>query len=336
MTIMSETARRSTTPGRACRRLLLVAMTLGTGSAAAETPGGTSVPGVRAGSTCLKEQVRITGFAMPRDEGGASIPLDGYRITEILVAEGDRVTSNQELIRAVRPGGDDAAPANPALPRPTGPASYTLRAPMAGKVTRINARVGMMTGAASGQMSAAMQGAGIQGAGLQQPEPQIRIADDSGIDLLVDVPSPYVTKIRAGLAARVLLDDGTELKGVVRVPVSEVDPGTQLGRARLAIDPPTGLRTGQFASALVETARDCGLTVPRSAVTYQNGAASVQVFRGTAVETRSVRTGLFDESTIQIREGLAEGEPVVATAGTVFRPGDRVSPVITGRKDGAK
>lgn len=118
----------------------------------------------------------------------------------------------------------------------------------------------------------------------------------------------------------------------MRVPVSEVDPLTQLGRARLAIDPSSALRPGQFASATIETARDCGLSVPRSAVSYQNGVPTVQVLNGGSVETRSVRTGLFDENTIQIREGLSEGEPVVANAGTSLRSGDRVSPVISDTK----
>ncbi|GJD95672.1 efflux RND transporter periplasmic adaptor subunit [Methylobacterium iners] len=291
------------------------------GAAAAQTSPGVSVPGVRAGSACLTEQVRITGFATPREEGGASLGLEGYRITEILVAEGDRVTANQDLLRAARL--DEAGPPNPAAAAQR-PPTLTLRAPIVGRIVRINARVGMLTGPGTPNPATGI------------PDPQVRIAAETGMDLLVDVPSPYAAKIRLGSAARILRDDGTEVKGTVRVPVSEVDPGTQLGRARIAVEPPSALRAGQFASATIETARDCGLSVPRSAVTYQNGAASVQVFNGSAVETRSVRTGLFDETTIRIREGLAEGEPVVANAGTVFRPGDRVNPVISTRTDGPK
>lgn len=289
---------------------------------AAENTTGISVPGVRAGSACLTEQVRITGFAMPREEGGASLGLEGYRIAEILVAEGDKVTSGQELLRATRLS-DEGSPSSPMQAQR--PATLILRAPIAGRVTRVTARVGMLTGQVAPSPTPGTP-----------PEPQVRIAAETGMDLLVDVPSPYASKIRSGSAARIIRDDGTEAKGAVRVPVSEVDPGTQLGRARITVEPASALRSGQFASAIIETARDCGLSVPRSAVTYQNGAASVQVFNGSAVETRSVRTGLFDESTIHIREGLAEGEPVVANAGTVFRPGDRVTPVIAAGKDGSR
>ena len=291
---------------------------IGASPAVAENPvEGISVLGVRAGSVCLREQIRITGFAMPREESGATVPFEGYRITDLFVAEGDSVTLGQELLRATRLGADE--PGAAAQTRQGLPATFSLRAPIAGRITRVNARIGMTT-----QNPAAAPPA----APGMPPEPMIRIMADAGIDLLVDVPSLYATKIRSGLTARVVAGDGVEAKGTVRVPVSEVDPATQLGRARLAIDPSTALRPGQFASATIETARDCGLSVPRSAISYQNGVPTVQVLNGGSVETRSVRTGLFDENTIQIREGLSEGEPVVANAGTSLRSGDRVSPVI--------
>ncbi|WP_375453621.1 efflux RND transporter periplasmic adaptor subunit [uncultured Methylobacterium sp.] len=285
------------------------------GPAAAEsTPEGTSVLGVRAGSACLRETVRVTGFALPREESGASLPFDGYRITEILAGEGDTVTSGQELLKAVR------QPDASAAQRPPGLETVSVRAPIAGRITRLSARIGAVTGAGP----APPPGPG------GMPEPMVRIMGEAGIDLLIDVPSPYAAKIRMGASARVVPDDGPEIRGTVRVAVSEVDPKTQLGRARLTLDPPTALRPGQFASAVIETARDCGLSVPRSAVSYPNGVPTVQVLNGTAVETRSIRTGLIDESNVQVREGLSDGEPVVADTGTALRAGDRVTPVISG------
>ena len=303
---------------------LVLGIVLAGPALAESTPAGTTVLGVRAGKACLNEQIRITGFATAREEGGASVPLENYRITEIFVNEGDIVTVGQELLRAARLG-DDPGQGQAALQRPP---SYSLRAPMAGLVTRINARIGMIT---SQPAPAAPAQPGQQ---TMPPEPQVRIMADAGVDLVVDVPSLYATKIRSGLVAKVLADSSDEIKGTVRQPVSEVDPATQLGRARLSIDPPSALRPGQFASAVLETARDCGLSVPRSAISYKNGAPTVQVLNGTAVETRSVRTGLFDDKSIQIREGLNEGDPVIANAGTALRSGDRVTPVISDKGAG--
>ena len=298
---------------------------------AQSTPEGTRVLGVRAGSACLTEEVRVTGFALAREESGASIPFDGYRITEILLGEGDAVTGGQEILRAVRqagfPGGDQ-----PGAARSQSPESYALRAPIAGRITRLNARVGMVTGAPSTMPGSAPPPPAQPG----MPEPMVRIVADAGTDLMVDVPSPYAAKIKAGTRVRIVPDEGAEIRGSVRLPVAEVDPRTQLGRARLGVEPANALRPGQFASAVIETARDCGVSVPRGAVTYRDGVPTVQVLNGTRVETRSIRTGLSNETTVQVREGLADDEPVVANAGTALRAGDRVTPVITGKVGGAR
>lgn len=313
---------------RNLRSGVALVLCLAAGSAAGQsTPEGTRVLGVRAGSACLTEQVRVTGFALAREESGASIPFDGYRITEILLGEGDAVTAGQEILRAVRQAADQ-----PGAPRAQTPDAYALRAPIAGRITRLNARVGMVTGTPS-TMPGATPAPPAQG-GL--PEPMVRIVADAGTDLLVDVPSPYAAKIKAGTEVRIVPDGGAEVRGSVRVPVAEVDPRTQLGRARITVEPAGALRPGQFASAVIETARDCGVSVPRGAVTYRDGVPTVQVLNGTRVETRSIRTGLSNETTVQVREGLADDEPVVANAGAALRAGDRVTPVITGKVGSAR
>ncbi|MCJ2050489.1 efflux RND transporter periplasmic adaptor subunit [Methylobacterium sp. J-070] len=286
---------------------------LAAGPAAAQsTPEGTRVLGVRAGSACLTERVRLTGFARPHEESGAGVPFDGYRVTEILVGLGDTVTAGQEILRAAR-GGQGAASAAPQAPE-----TYAVRAPIAGRITRLDARVGALTAAASAA------------------EPMVGIAADQGIDLIVDVPSLHAPKIKAGTAAQIRRDDGFEARGTVRSPVAEVDPRTQLGRTRISVEPADALRSGQFASATIETARDCGLAVPRSAITYRDGEPTVQVLNGTKVETRGIRTGLAGDEVVRVREGLAEDESVVASAGEALRTGDRVTPVITGKVGDAR
>lgn len=322
------------TPGPRDRRrraspalALALASALCAGAAAAQsTPEGTRVLGVRAGPACLTEEVRVTGFALAREESGATIPFDGYRVTEILVAEGDAVTAGQEILRAVRQAADQ-----PGAARLQTPETFALRAPIAGRIARLDARVGMVTGAPAGMPGAPAPPPAQPGL----PDPMVRIVADAGTDLLVDVPSPYAAKIRAGTGARIQ-SEGGEARGSVRVPVAEVDPRTQLGRARLTVEPADALRPGQFASAVIETARDCGVSVPRAAVTYRDGEPTVQVLNGSRVETRSIRTGLSDENTVQVREGLADDEPVVANAGTALRAGDRVTPVITGKVGSAR
>ena len=43
-----------------------------------------------------------------------------------------------------------------------------------------------------------------------------------------------------------------------------------------------------------------------------------------SVETRRVQVGLFSDTHIEVREGLSEGEIIVANAGTSLHDGDRI------------
>lgn len=250
---------------------------------------------VAATRECFSDNVRVTGYLMPRRETFVTMPSDGFRVSEVLVQEGDQVSADQELVRLVRLGGGDP---RAAAGQPGPPPTVSLRAPSAGLIARSTARVGALTGARN--------------------EPFFRLTVDPAIEALVEVPSLYITKVRAGAPARLFLDNGLELNGSVRVQASDVDPATQFGRARLSVTPDPALRAGMFASALIDTARSCGIAVPRSAIVRQNDAASVQVLRDGRIELRRVRVGLSSEDNIEIREGLSEGESVVANAGLAF------------------
>ena len=45
------------------------------------------------------------------------------------------------------------------------------------------------------------------------------------------------------------------------------------------------------------------------------------------VEERQVTPGIVDGEAVEIRQGVAEGESVVARAAAFLRPGDRVRPM---------
>lgn len=299
---------------------------------AGKTVGQLTVATVRAKEACVKTDVRVTGFAIAREETGASLP-PGYRVTEILVGEGDRVAAGQELARAVREDAGEAAAAamapraagargGVAAPPAAAGATTVLRAPIAGMIVRVNLRVGDVSGAPPAAAATAMAAQGAP------PDPPIVISAGSNVDLVVDVPSLYVGQIRKNAVAKVVSDENVEAKGVVQSPASEVDPATQLGRARLSIEPASAIRPGQFASAVIETARDCGVVIPVSAVSYRLGEATVQRVDGSAVELRAVRPGLSDGVKIRIRDGLSVGDEIVAHTGAALRSGDRVNAVL--------
>ena len=64
--------------------------------------------------------------------------------------------------------------------------------------------------------------------------------------------------------------------------------------------------------------------MPLTAVLYGPAGTVVQVVRRARVETRRVEVGLMSGGQVEIREGLQEGDIVVARAGALLREGDPV------------
>ena len=271
---------------------------------AAETssPSTVQVSVVRATKACFSSTIRVTGFLVARDEAVVTLDAPGLRVTEVLVGEGDRVTSGQTLVRLVRQAseGQDAAAAR---------TSIILKAPAAGVVTRSTAVVGAT-------------------ASPMQNEPLFRIAVDNEIELEAEVPSIHAGAISPGQTARIQIEDSRELSGRVRQAPAAVDQRTQLGRARLSLERDPWLRLGMFARATIDADRSCGISVPRSAVHYRTEGPRVQVVRDNVIETRVVQVGFHSDMDIEIREGLREGDLIVANAGSSLRDGDKVNPIM--------
>lgn len=79
--------------------------------------------------------------------------------------------------------------------------------------------------------------------------------------------------------------------------------------------------------ALIKTGQSCNVAVPLTAVQYGSAGTVVQVVKRSRIETRRVETGLMSGGQIEIKDGLVEGDDVVARAGALLREGDPVRPV---------
>jgi HlyD family secretion protein len=279
-------------------------------------PSGAMVLVSRATKACFSASIRVTGFLVPRREAMVNLDMEGYRISEVMANEGDKVNSGQNLVRLVRsteggPPGGGAPPAGAgAQAAAAQPATMILKAPAAGTIIRSTATIG-------GTFSA------------RATEPLFTIAIDGEIELEAEVPSIHVPKLAPGQTARVEIDGGRELTGNVRLVPAEINPMSQLGRVRVSVERDPSVRLGSFARATIDASRSCGISVPRSAVLYKTEGHSVQVVRGGAVQTRRVRIGFHSDLNVEIRDGIREGDLVVANAGTSLRDGDQVTAKLT-------
>ena len=283
---------------------MIIAANLATtspGRAEINSPAGAQVIVVSAMNACFTAAIRVTGFLVAREEAVVTIDVPGQRVVEVLASEGDRVTAGQTLARLTRQSGDGPDTG-------AGKASTTLRAPAAGVITRSTAAVGATASPLS-------------------PEPLFRIAVDNDIELEAEVPSVHVPALSSGQTARVEIGDSRELSGRVRLVPAAVDQRTQLGRARISLEREPSLRLGMFARATIDANRSCGISVPRSAVRYRTEGTSVQIVRDDVIETRLVKVGIHSDTDTEIRDGLREGDMVVANAGSSLRDGDKVRPI---------
>jgi multidrug efflux pump subunit AcrA (membrane-fusion protein) len=81
-----------------------------------------------------------------------------------------------------------------------------------------------------------------------------------------------------------------------------------------------------FAKAMIDAGQRDAVGVPSTAVLYQNESATVLAVIGDRVRERTVKPGLFAGDSVEIKEGLKEGEIVVMRAGSLLRSGDAISP----------
>jgi HlyD family secretion protein len=185
-----------------------------------------------------------------------------------------------------------------------------IKAPRGGIVSRRTARLGA---------TASM---------LPTTEPLFRIIADGAVELEAQVAEVELPGLGVGQAVAVTPAGAKEaLAGTIRLISPEVDKASRLGRVRVALDGNPPVAIGTFARGVIETGRKRAVTLPLSAITYARSGASVQSVKDGKVATKPVTLGLVGHGRAEIAAGLAEGETVVARAGTFVRDGDLVTPV---------
>ena len=162
-----------------------------------------------------------------------------------------------------------------------------------------------------------------------------RIIKDGEIELDAEVPEFYMAKLKAGQRALVEIHGAGERAGTVRLVSSEVNPASRLGRVRIFLGRSPALRIGTFAKAMIDAGQRDAVGVPSTAVLYQNDSAIVLTVLDNKIRERVVKPGLVAGDSIEIKEGLKEGETVVLRAGSLLRGGDVIDPQFASKQTAA-
>jgi HlyD family secretion protein len=254
-------------------------------------PKGAAVTVLKATKSCFSAIVEVSGIVIPREETAVRPERQGLKVAEILAEAGDTVTAGQPLARLTLPEGG----------------VQVVQAPVAGLISSSSAVIGAVASS--------------------KGEALFSIIARSEFDLVGLVPTQDISKLAVNQTARIKIIGAGEVDGKVRRVAPTIEPNSQLGQAVISVTTNRRLLVNSSGRALIKTGQSCGVSVPLTAVLYGTAGTVVQVVRRQRVETKRVEVGLMSGGQVEIRDGLQEGDIVVARAGALLREGDPVRPV---------
>lgn len=257
-----------------------------------DTPKGPAVTVLKAAKSCFSDIVEATGSIMAREETSVRPERPGLKVTDVLAEAGETKTAGQVLARLALPEGG----------------TLQVTAPVAGTIATSTAQIGAPASA--------------------KGEALFTIVARSEYDLVGLVATNDVRKLAVNQPTTVRIAGAGDLDGKVRRIGPTVEPNIQQGMVYIGISSQKRLLLNASGRALIKTGQSCNVAVPLTSVQYSSAGTVVQVIRRNRVETKRVETGLMSGGNIEVRDGLNEGDIVVARAGALLREGDSVRPVM--------
>ena len=178
-----------------------------------------------------------------------------------------------------------------------------VRAPVAGVVSARSVQPGQVVGA---------------GAEL------LRLIRDGRLEWRAELAEADLLHVEAGMPVRVESPAGF-IEGVVRTVSPGLDAQSRTGTVYVDLPEPGGLRAGMFAQGRLALGRAQALLVPAEAVVRRDGRAYVfTVDDENRVRERGIVTGGSHGDMVEVGDGLAQGDRVVARGAGFLGDGDLV------------
>ena len=148
------------------------------------------------------------------------------------------------------------------------------------------------------------------------------------VEAVLNVPEKELPKLKKGQLAIVLIDalDAAEFEGVVNRVSPEIDPSSGTFRVTVSLDNPDNtLKPGMFARvSVLYDSNENTLLVAREAVVTQKDENSVFVVKAGQATRQTITIGYAMGSSVEVLEGLDEGDQVVITGQGGLRDGASV------------
>jgi RND family efflux transporter MFP subunit len=152
-----------------------------------------------------------------------------------------------------------------------------------------------------------------------------RLIRQNRVEWRAEIPEAHISKVRAGMPAKVRRADGTFAMGKIRTIAPALDTATRRGTAYVDLHIENGLRPGMFSSGSIELGEQQTRLLPLAAVTMRDGFAYVFVLGADdKVAQRRVEVGRFFNDTVEILDGVTTTDAIVARGAGFLRDGDQV------------
>jgi len=233
-----------------------------------------------------------------------------------------------------------------------------VTAPFDGVVTQRNADIGALVGTSGSASTAPMNSpsepaggsaneattntsgqngtvnqAATPTTGSAQGGPIFAIAQNDKLRILVSVPEGYAVDIRTGMQAKVYLQErpNQPIFGTVERTAGSVDQNTRTLLAEVDIDNTNGkLYPGMYAVVTFVQERGISpITIPGDAIVVRNDKTAVAVVRNQKIQILTVEIGRDYGPSVEILNGLQEGDWVVTDVTDDVQQGKQVRPHVS-------
>jgi len=266
-----------------------------------------SRPALTVRTTTLREDkwartLSANGSILPWQEAIISAQVQGLRIADVKVSIGDHVQQGDVLVTL-----DNFARANDDATERA--AQGRIVAPDSGVISAANANVGSM---------------------LQPGQELFRLIRQGRLEWRADLTAEELMLLRKGMTAEVVVGEGRVIKGTVRAISPSVNAQTRYGYALVTLPDSSGIIAGAYARGIFDVSggKKRLATLPQSAVMQRGSKTYVlHIDAESRVHEHAVTIGQRVGDRIEIKQGVAAGEPVVESGGAFLTEGDLVQVV---------
>jgi membrane fusion protein (multidrug efflux system) len=167
--------------------------------------------------------------------------------------------------------------------------------------------------------------------------PVVEMIDTQSIDINIDVPERYISKIKSGESIAVGFDalPGVRIDGLITSVVPQADSETRTFPVKVSVENKDGLiKSGMVARVSFPIGDPSTVKlVPKDAVVSQNNAQFVYVVKEGAAQPLPVSTGMAYEDRIEVTGPVEKGMTVVVKGNERLMPNQPVQ-IINGKGAG--